>query len=829
MRLGRLLPLLAVLLLAPVLILLFGAQEGPYQVYVPSGYVKEVDRLIREGKLAYDCRRQTIEPAGLTDGELFFLRNSYLSGDLAAWNAGDRRPFVVEREELPGGRCRGEVVRVSASFHNQRLPAYTASSWRGRLYLRQGLATVTLSSPDRLLEVARPPWRRLPLPARAYEDAWLGPGRGDVRSERLALKLFEAGRMFASLEHVGDQVALEVYHQRPELLLNGCSVPRGWRLRLEGGDQVWFQEPGRVDERYQVESGDAAGLVSFVSVVNGELRRKTLGHRLGMARELAWAVDAAVTQDEGGRDDFDVHLTLDAFFQDLLERRLGAFCRERYGRRPLRAAVTLLEPGSGRALALASYPATGDVERLRLKQPAHAGVLARNHNFLQHPVGSATKPFLAAAALATQPRLARLTLPCFPGGEPPESLLGYDLGTYNLPPDCGADGSPVDFRRFLEVSSNRYMLALGMLALADWRGGLPLPDGEAPELPPLDRYRLAGETQSRRPVLPVVKDESRPGATELAGAQDEELFRDFRDLFGHRVHYRAGAVAADLESDYWSPVLAAAGGGEEAALAFSAVTPERVNLRANLIQQLRQDLYTTLLGLGNNRWSNLQLAESLARLVTGNQLQARLVERVAVPAAGRGGGEGGEVGEGGGEDEEGQEGEAGEEVEAGSREPAGEVLWDLEELLATPPPALPLDDEPRRLILDGMADVVSAPRGTAHDLAPVLAALNRRAPEGVRYSALAKTGTPTTDLAIVQRGPSEPAPEAIETYSGRRQVKDGLLLLALTRSQGGSTQELILILYVEAQGGSDEAVALAAELLPPLAEAYWPEDWLEEQ
>ena len=35
--------------------------------------------------------------------------------------------------------------------------------------------------------------------------------------------------------------------------------------------------------------------------------------------------------------------------------------------------------------------------------------------------------------------------------------------------------------------------------------------------------------------------------------------------------------------------------------------------------------------------------------------------------------------------------------------------------------------------------------------------------------------------------------------------------------------------YVEAQGGSGEAVALAQGLLAPLIETYWPEDWLKAQ
>ncbi|HKH44244.1 MAG TPA: hypothetical protein VKM72_06240 [Thermoanaerobaculia bacterium] len=800
----RLAVVFGVLLLPLVLILSFAAEKGLYQVYVPSGYIKEVDRLIGAGKLVYECRSEQITPRGLTDAEAFFHDHSYLDNDLSQWNAGDRRPFEVERQDLGGGRCDGRLLRINESFHKQRLPAYTASTWRGRLYLRQGEPTLSLSSPDRRLEVTRAPWERLPLPASSFSDTWIKPGQGDERAEKMALKWREAGRMFASLEHIGDEVAVEVYQERPGILLNGCPVRTGARLRLDSGDWVWLQEEGSTNEQYHVDSGDEAGLVSFVTTVNGELRRRTLGNRLEMADELTRAVDAAVVAGAGkGRDDFDVHLTLDAFFQDFLTRRLSSFCRQRYGRRPLRAAVTLLDPESGRVLALASYPTAGDLEDLRLKSDVHKVILGENHNFLMHPVGSSTKPFLAAAALATQPRLAQLVTPCHPGGNPPPLLLGYDFGKYSLPEDCHGGNAPIDFRRFLEVSSNRYMLELGVLALAEWGNGMPVPDRGRPLVPP-DGYSLGGSPASYRPFLTVVKAENHPGATEMAGVQDTRFYRNFRDLFGHSVHYESSSADRTLAMQYWSPITDAAGGaGRDVALAFSPVTPEKVNLRTNLIQQARQDLYTSLLGLGNNRWSNVQLAGSMARLLTGRKVDTHLIERVVVPPP---------------------------PVEKGSEKKPEKVLWDLEKELSREPPALPLPAESRQLILEGMSRVVEGSSGTARALMRPLDALNRRAPEGVTYSALGKTGTPSTEFQVVRRSPAEPAPGAIHLDSrGNRYVNHGVLVLALTRTAGGKSESLVLTFYIEAQGISTEAVTLAGDLLQPLAEAYWPQDWMEVQ
>ncbi|HEX6203818.1 MAG TPA: hypothetical protein VF100_12510, partial [Thermoanaerobaculia bacterium] len=625
--------------LAIVLVLSFRPATEGGGVYVPVGYAREVDRLIAEGRLVYDCAAETIEPHGLSAPEEYFLAHSYLADDLAAWAANDRRPFVVEREELPDGGCRGSLVRINASYHNQRLPTYRAATWTGRLFLRQPAATTTLSSADRTLEVTRPALGHLPLPAEDYQDVWFGRAEApDVRSPKHAWKMLERGRAFAYLQPVGDAAVLEVAHERPEIRLDGCPVERGWRVRLDGGDALRLRLAGaggaagrdavRLDERYQVEAGGEAGLLSFVSRVNGETRRRTWTGRLPMADEVARAFDAAVVAG-GGRDDFDVHLTLDAFLDHTANRVLADFATRRYGRRPLRAAVTVLDAGSGRALALASHPGPSSLPRLALRREGDAALLALNHNFDHHPVGSTAKPLLAAAALATHPDLAGLVVPCHPGGATPETLLGFPLAAARLPGDCGGAGEDgaVDLVEFLRVSSNRYVLYLGMLALADWRSDGPRADPRDVELGPRDGYRLGGRGFARRPYLPVVKDAAGEG-TELADVADRPFFQRFAALFGVDYHYRSASAGQRIDLAAWRPALAQAGDelGEEVALAFSPVAPEEVNLRANLVQQLRQDLYTTLLGNGNHRWSNLQLAAAVARLVTGRtDVEARLV------------------------------------------------------------------------------------------------------------------------------------------------------------------------------------------------------------
>jgi len=821
--------LLALILLAATLVMMltFSTADTAYRVYLPEGYINQVKTMIEAGRLAYDCENEQIRPAtDLSPAERNFYLNSYLTDDIEAWNAGDRRPFLVSREELRGGGCKGRLTGVDPNYHKQRLPTYEAKTWRGNLYLRPTPGSTVLTSADRSLEVLPVAWDLLPLPAQAFEDTWFRPGSEGIRSQRLALKMLERGRAFGTLKNVGDNAVLEILGNHPTIYLNGCSVPLGWRVRLDDGDTLHVREPGRVDERYLVATSKEGGLVSFLTEVNGEPERRSFEDRLAIVREVAWAVDsvvneARVTKPGAVRDDFDVYLTLDPFLHQRMERGLRDFARDRkrYDRRPLRAAITVMDAASGRLLALASYPTVDDLRDLGFAAPStRRRLLLQNHNFLLHPVGSAAKPFLAAAALAVHPELASLEIPCFSAGTPPKQLLGYDMGTYNLPEDCDGKNASgrVDFPGFLAVSSNRYMLYLGLLAMADWDVQGPVPVRGAPRLPRDEAYVLGGRTFSAKPRLPIVRaDEDTPGDgfTELQEVMDQTPFpRRFRDLFGYEVSYRQESLVEGLDLSIWQPTIDAAFGRlpqtgsvsisptPESAISFSPITPESVNLRMNLIQQLRQDLYTLLLGNGNNRWSNIQMAEALSRLLTGRQVEASLVEKVEVPE---------------------------------ERSPTGqlEVLWDL--ATHPEPPGLPeeLQDSQRQLILEGMGQVVAQPRGTAYKLGQVIESINRRAPEGVTYSALGKTGTPTLALSTVRRSPTDHAPSAVRRYSPDKEpeVSSAILVLAVSREQDGEREDLALTFFIEAQGGSGHAVALAASILEPLVEARWPQDWLKKK
>ena len=353
------------------------------------------------------------------------------------------------------------------------------------------------------------------------------------------------------------------------------------------------------------------------------------------------------------------------------------------------------------------------------------------------------------------------------------------------------------------------MLFLGLLAMADWQGGVPVADRAAVPLSALDRYQLAAGEQTLRPRLSIVKAVHAQD-TEVGDIADQPLLRNLRQLFGVSYQYESGLEAERLEREYWQPVLAQVPGIDQRAgrlWAFDGITPTEVNLGANITQSFRQDLYTMLLGQGNNQWSNLQLAQAMGRLLLGApESRAHLVERVTRPS----------------------------DADADA---APTVLWQLPTTAAPNADAdtavgerWPLREEDRRLVLQGMAAVVERPAGTAYALSAPLAELNGRAPHGVSYRLFAKTGTPTSSPALLRRRGTLPDDAAIVEHAAGRQAQSAMLVLGVERSAPASTPEhLVLVFYIEGQGSGRQAVDLAAEVLQPVIEGRWPQDWLRPQ
>jgi hypothetical protein len=135
--------------------------------------------------------------------------------------------------------------------------------------------------------------------------------------------------------------------------------------------------------------------------------------------------------------------------------------------------------------------------------------------------------------------------------------------------------------------------------------------------------------------------------------------------------------------------------------AFQAVSPERVNLRLNQVTDLRNEFVSLLLGGSTSQWTNIQLAEAAARLVTKRQVEASIVHALT---------------------------------------PRGGAALEPEKPIAFAD--LAVSDAARESVLRGMRRTILGAQGTAVAFAPRVRELQQRYP-GFNVAVFSKTGSPT--------------------------------------------------------------------------------------
>ena len=775
--------------------------------YRPEGYERRASQMLRS-HYAYDAKLERIvrkRDAVFSAEDERFLAGSYLLDDIQRFNSGEKKYIRVRRVE--GGRY--AIDGVEPGLHNQRLSGQDTTTWRGGLTLR-GSPVNRLRDDELFLEIMQPTWDDLPhmLARRLNVDLAAADQRRAV-----AMRLLGPGRQsIAEIKPLGAQTFLELENRgeaQGHVRLNGRALPIGWEGFLRHGDRL--EVSGATPRDLRFEAGGEREVASLAALVNGQIVRHEVMRDPQLPLQVSRAISSAIASlgrtgtplDEVTRAT-DVQLTFDLYMWRTLQGRMNRRLVETFSDRPLRAGVSVVEAASGRVLALPSYPTPGLLERdqVRPKLPEHQPLLTRNHNLARKVVGSTAKPFLATAALATRPALARLEVRCHSETFDSDRLYGMDFdGTMRLP-GIGAQGcrdDRLDFDGFMARSSNLYMLSMGLLALAEWNGRGPATAGAIDSPFADDRFWIDGRAYASRPRMPAARwDDDR-----LNDLENEPFFDNLSRLFDVETHYRAGESLEayfdigprgagsrgswDLLFDGFLPDV------PEVAREFSTVASERVNLQANLFQHPRRDLYTFFLGQGENRWSNLHLAEATARLLTGRRTKARFVEWLQRP---------------------------------GRHDAETTLLTERVETESA-------DDE----VLQRWAPrVVRAMRetarsGTAAVLGQTVRGVNRRVADrcNCRYDVVAKTGTPQQTLSDMQAGPTAPDPQA--RVGERDLVRSSVVILGLSRTPGLEQREsLAVAVWIEGQQrgpgeGGLSAVELAAELIEPLARTYWPEDF----
>jgi hypothetical protein len=385
---------------------------------------------------------------------------------------------------------------------------------------------------------------------------------------------------------------------------------------------------------------------------------------------------------------------------------------------PVRAAALAMDTTTGEVLSLASYP-----EERAAKDPARLS----NQNFVALPIGSAAKPIISAAILSQYPDLDRLVITTSPVFS---QVLGIDLEDEH---GDHAGNSAVDFTQFLKLSSNKYAVALMLLALARD----PFAMGRCPSEPysftgrPPGIRRYAPEfTILRQPPpcgssfgpfngrLSSILERSSSSPHWLGVLQDAYDIPGVEEDPADRVEvkpWRAGSMGA-MRPD-----------------ALRMIAPERESFRLGSVRRLYNDYLNLILGGVHSRWTTFKVAEAYSRLVMGRRISASLVHQ---------------------------------------------------EMPSRPQLLTGLRPRARASVLAGMEEVVRQPNGTAYAaLGSGIAGLERAGRRGERIRIFAKTGTPT-----LQQSVRVPARVALDNLASQGLLSlDARGMLSIARKAKGET------------------------------------------
>ena len=745
-----------------VLALLFAATIGdrPAGYWAPEGFVERADGIVARGGLSLRCGAQDSIVVALAPGspDERFFRSSYLRADVRRFNDNPiaaRSPFLVDG-------CR--LLGVDPFYHRVDLPFNRVPRWTGSVrFARADRGASFLGGRDQRLQLMHPLGGVAVTP-----NARVDPGRRgvEVRTEFLRFEVPRTHEIAAEAFFVGDGPVLADRRDvasASQLRLDGFALPPGRIVRLETGDWVQMQHGGNIFT-YLVEGSDRAELISTRGREEGAERRHLVPRLAPFAGSLALAVEGGLQSTPSARDDgpvsrMDIRLTLDRELEAAGQEVVNSWCdRLRLPGRPRAASALVMDAHSGGVLAMPSCPGEPEVDEYRQLPRRLRFRYLRNQNLVAHPVGSALKPFWAAAVATAFPGMLDLELPEHPAGEV------KDVFECPLPVAYGSIGHREweGVETFIRTSCNRYMVEMATVALL---AGDALGDcgGEGVAMAEClaDATGRDADSEEGRPVrfcdqvVNLVLDEGLPFTGEACG--DLRLVdADFapglplEGLTGaaaYRERAPAGTGPADLDDAYragryrldlWrDPIEALQAAGDTAhptitALRFSAVSPQVTNLALNTVEELRTDWVNLLLGGENSRWSNFQLAEAMSLFRRGCDVGGLLVGGVGV----------------GGHDAPGRVSGSGQAE--GSPVPgagaAGAV--DAAELLS----AEVIHPGARRRILHAM-EMVALPGGTGARLAPALRRLEDRVRElpgagGYDVYGFAKTGTPAVSVVL---------------------------------------------------------------------------------
>ena len=439
--------------------------------------------------------------------------------------------------------------------------------------------------------------------------------------------------------------------------LNAATTRAGKRRVLKPFDILTIERERDGRRVNLIYLGDQAPPLAFSQWRNG--RTETFYRQSDVLPWSAAILDVARGQSKVR----DINLSLDLPLHEQLQRRLSQWAKSQPdyrnadqaapAARQQRLALTVMDAYSGEVLALPCWPLRdpSSEEFEQIKDPVERERLLFNHNLANHAVGSTFKP-ITFAALASQAwgelDIAQLRVPIgsgsysklaeIPFGGQPKKFKGDPMMTMS-----GAPGALGD--NFMVRSRNWPHFLLGALGLAqqpaDWKQILRVAPSAQADLFYGDRpYQLDLRALSNSPLTVATVTQSPrfvPSRT-----KSSLLFRGYRSLADVAISDSSDEIAAFRQREiarYW-PNLAPAPTGAKTPLspaqqqnrryrfdALGTISPDVVRLNPDKISTLGGEFSSILLGGGDNRWNNVAMSETIARLVTGQKVEATFISR----------------------------------------------------------------------------------------------------------------------------------------------------------------------------------------------------------
>ncbi len=344
-------------------------------------------------------------------------------------------------------------------------------------------------------------------------------------------------------------------------------------------------------------------------------------------------------------------LNVDIVLNRSLQRALANYARQNanynpYRLRPNRLAVTVMDPFTGKVLAMPSWPlfdpGKPEYEALIGKIPESTrSRFQYNHNLTNHIAGSTIKPIvfstMAAALWRRQWDLGQITI--LNRGD------GYSPAPDEKPPihphtkvgkikiamwDCNSNDPESDMGKFLTKSRDYPEGVLGMLGMVMDEQDISkvlIPTENGPDI----RYRGRGYTLDLTKVSETgtafsLKDQFAGGfATTRApeAINGTILFDGLSTMFDFN-NRDTDEVWLRRSSSNFLPMLS----NEKLQLDrnnyIDNIIPASMNMAGGNFQDIRGGLISCFLGGGDCGFNNVRMAEAGARIATGQRVVARL-------------------------------------------------------------------------------------------------------------------------------------------------------------------------------------------------------------